>query len=148
MPANDTAAALASGLARSYEGFYAKPYLDPVGIPTIGYGFTRYANGRIVSLADPAITQDTAEGLLWLLMSRTAVSAQRLCPRANTGQLAALSDFAYNMGLARLAGSTLLRLARAGNWDAAKFQFSKWIYGGGKPLSGLVKRRAAEAALI
>jgi lysozyme len=31
-------------LIRHFEGFYAKPYIDPVGIPTIGVGTIAYPN--------------------------------------------------------------------------------------------------------
>jgi lysozyme len=74
---------------------------------------------------------------------------QRLVPTALTpGQQAALADFAYNLGLTRLKGSTLRRRALAGDWPGVKFELAKWTRGGGRVLQGLVLRRAAEARLI
>ena len=43
-------------LIKECEGFRAEPCLCPAGVPTIGYGSTRYADGRAVSLDDPSIT--------------------------------------------------------------------------------------------
>lgn len=140
---------LAVGLARRFEGFRPEAYLDPVGIPTIGYGFTRYADGQSVRIGDPVLLPAAAEELLRILMARTVVSIFRLAPTANTpGWLAALSDFAYNLGYARFAGSTLCRTVSRGRWDAAPAEFRKWRFAGGKILPGLVLRREAEIALL
>jgi lysozyme len=61
------------------------------------------------------------------------------------GQLDALTSFVFNLGSGKLKASTLLRKHRAGNYTGAAAEFGRWIYGGGKPLPGLIKRRAAEA---
>lgn len=148
MLANE-ATELAVGLARRAEGLSLVPYLDPVGIPTIGYGFTRYPHGRLVSLHDPAISLLAANGILRALMEAVVVSVVRIAPTADTpGRLAALSDFAYNLGVPRLAASQLLRYVRARNWSAAPTEFRKWRLGGGKILPGLVLRREAEIQLL
>jgi len=49
----------ANGIAfiKNEELFRSKPYLDPVGIPTIGYGSTVYENGKAITLKDRAITE-------------------------------------------------------------------------------------------
>ena len=46
---------IAAELCKQFEGFRAKPYLCPAGIPTIGYGSTYYADGRKVTLQDEPI---------------------------------------------------------------------------------------------
>lgn len=61
------------------------------------------------------------------------------------GQFDALVSFHYNTGA--IARATLTKLHRAGNYAAAKAEFAKWNKAAGRVLSGLVKRRAAEAAL-
>lgn len=148
MLVND-ATTLAVGLARRSEGFSAAPYPDPVGIPTIGFGFTRYPTGRLVRLDDQPISREAAEGILRALMVRTVVSVARLAPTAQTpGRLAALSDFAYNLGVARLASSNLARVCRAEQWHLAPREFRKWRLAGGKILPGLVLRREAEILLL
>lgn len=60
-------------------------------------------------------------------------------------QFDALVSFHYNTGA--IASSTLGRLHKAGRFDDAAAQFGKWINNGGKPMEGLRRRRAAEAAL-
>ena len=40
-------------LIRAFEGFRADPYLDAVGVPTIGYGSTYYPDGQRVRLTSP-----------------------------------------------------------------------------------------------
>lgn len=152
MLAND-AIDLAVGLARRFEGFRAQAYLDPVGIPTIGYGFTRYLDGRRVALNDPIILPVAAAELLRTLMAQTASGVLPLIGHGavatlTPGRLAALSDFAYNLGLARLQTSTLGRYARSGRWDLCPAELRKWRLGGGKILPGLVLRREAEIALL
>lgn len=145
----DAALPLAVGLARHFESFRAAPYLDPIGIPTIGWGFTKYGNGRVVTLRDAPIDPTAADSLLGLLMQRAAVSAQQLCPGADTpGRLAALADFAYNLGVGRLSASTLRRAVNSGAWGNVPAEFRKWRLAGGRILPGLVLRREAEIALI
>ena len=49
-------------LAKHHEGFRARAYLDPIGIPTIGYGLTRYFHrpgAPRVKMGD-VITEDEA----------------------------------------------------------------------------------------
>ena len=62
--------------------------------------------------------------------------------------LAAIIDFAYNLGVARYRASTLRRKVDQRDWEAVKVQLMRWTRGGGKVLPGLVRRRKAEVALI
>lgn len=62
-------------------------------------------------------------------------------------QFDALVDFAYNLGVANLKTSTLLKLHLAGDYAGAAAQFPLWDHADGKVLPGLQKRRAAEQAL-
>jgi lysozyme len=66
----------------------------------------------------------------------------------NQNQYDALTDFAYNAGATNLRTSTLLKKLNKGDYIGAALEFGKWIYGGGKRLSGLVTRRAAEKNLF
>lgn len=60
-------------------------------------------------------------------------------------QFDAMVSFHYNTG--KLLASTLFRLHKAGDYAGAAREFGKWVNAAGKPLPGLVKRRASEAAL-
>ena len=51
-------------LLKQLEGFRSKPYLCSAGLPTIGYGSTRYTNGVRVSLRDPEISEAKAVEML------------------------------------------------------------------------------------
>lgn len=62
-------------------------------------------------------------------------------------QFDALVDFAYNLGVANLESSTLLRLHKAGDYAGAAAQFPLWDHADGKVMPGLQKRRAAEQVL-
>lgn len=62
--------------------------------------------------------------------------------------LAAMTDFAYNFGVARYRSSTLRKRINVQDWDGAKIELMKWVRGGKKILPGLVRRRKAEAALL
>lgn len=142
---------LAAGLCRQFEGLRLTPYLCPAGIPTIGYGSTRYADGRAVTLQDRPITAAQAEDLLLLTLRRDYLAGVL---KASPGlidrpkALAAALDFAYNLGVAKYEGSTLRKRVDAGDWPGARAELGKWVRGGGKVLPGLIARRAAEAKLM
>jgi lysozyme len=144
------AVAIAAALARRFEGLYLTPYLCPAGVPTIGYGATHYLDGRAVQLTDAPISRETAERLL-LAQVRTVYmpAVLRLCPGADSPErLAALIDFAFNLGASRLRASTLRKRVNAGAWPAVPDELRKWDMAGGRVLRGLQRRREAEAALI
>ena len=144
------ALAMVMRLCLYFEGVYLRPYLCPAGVPTIGVGSTRYLDGRAVRLIDPPITRAHAMVLLrHRLLTEFMPGVRRLCASADTpGRLAALTDLAYNIGLGNLRASTLRRRVNAGRWDLVPVELAKWVRGGGRVLPGLVKRRAAEAALL
>lgn len=144
-----TAANIMAALCRRFEGWRSRPYLCPANVWTIGYGATHYLDGRTVKATDPPITQETGERLLMRQITGTYLpGALALCPTADTdGRKAALGDFAFNLGLTRLKGSTLRRRVLAGDWDGARTELMKWTRGGGKVLPGLVARRRAEVEL-
>ena len=145
----DQALAYVMQLCIRFEGIYLKPYLCPAGIPTIGCGSTRYLDGTPVTLFDKPITREHAMVLLRERVIREFMpGVMALCKCSTAEQLAALTDFAYNLGLGNLRASTLRRRANAGRWDLVVIELRKWVRGGGKVLPGLVKRRAVEGSLI
>jgi lysozyme len=143
-------AVIAARLAKRFEGLSLTPYLCPAGVATIGYGSTRYEDGTAVTLVDPPITQDRARALLLRQICVDYLPAVvRLCPGADTPErAAALTDFAYNLGVGALRSSTLRRKVNAGQWGEVPEQLGRWVYGGGRRLRGLVRRRQAEAELV
>lgn len=141
---------IAADLCRKFEGFSSKPYICPAGYWTIGYG-SIYVDGQPVTSSTDSITQEKANELLYRDLERFLAQVYKLCPAIATesaGRIAAILDFTYNLGPARLKTSTLRKRVNSGDWDDVPNQLSRWVFGGGKKLPGLVKRRAAEAALI
>ena len=142
---------VAANLCRRFEGLHLKPYICPAGVPTIGWGTTRYPNGKPVRLSDPPITKEYADELLFTDLSRFHTDVLALCPglAGTSGQrVGAIVDFTYNLGTGRLKASTLRRRINERNWPEVKRELMKWINAGGRPLRGLVLRRQAEANLI
>ena len=131
-------------LIKAFEGCKLKAYLCPAGVPTIGWG----ATGPDVRLG-MVWTQDQADNRLLTDAARFARGvAQLVKVPVNDNQGGALISFAYNVGLGNLAMSTLLRLLNGGNYAGASAQFMRWDKAGGKRLTGLTRRRAAERALF
>jgi lysozyme len=130
-------------LVRQFEGCRLQAYLDSAGVPTIGVGHTRG-----VKMGDRC---SQAQADLWLtqdLEDAGAAVASLVKVPLTQDQFDALTDFTFNLGVRRLAESTLLIMLNRGNYKAAADQFSRWVYAGNKVLAGLVKRRAAEAMLF
>lgn len=141
---------VAKALIRRFEGCYLRPYLCPAGVPTVGFGATRYLDGRAVQLTDPPITRQVAEVMLLESVRRVYLPAVlKLCPGVDTPErLAALIDFTFNLGAGNLRASTLRKRVNAGRWDDVPAQLRRWNKAGGKVLRGLTIRREAEAALV
>lgn len=147
----DEAVEVAATLCRPFEGLRLKPYICPAGYPTIGYGTVFKPDGTKVTMDHPPITKETAEAwLLHELRHNYLTGVVKASPGllASPRALGAMTDFAYNLGVARYRSSTLRRRVDVQDWEAAKEELMKWVRGGGKVLPGLVRRRQAEAALL
>lgn len=136
-------------LIKEFEGLKLSPYLCSAKVPTIGYGNTFYENGTKVKMTDPPITRQRADALLILIADRFAEQVEVLITKPVTqNQFNALVSFAFNVGVAGLGRSTLLRLVNNNPNDAmiAK-EFLKWNRAGGRVVAGLNNRRIKESAL-
>ncbi len=128
-------------LIKRSEGFRSQVYRDVVGIPTIGYGH-RVRPGE----SFPGGVEETqATAILASDVGEAEQAVARLVKVALTqGQFDALVDFCFNLGVGRLAGSTLLRELNAGCYAAAAQQMLAWDHAGGEVNVGLKARREAE----
>lgn len=136
-------------LIKSFEGLRLNAYLCSAGVPTIGYGATYYANDQKVKLGDK-ITQEAAEVLLRKTVRSFEQNVAALLNgvQVNSNQFDALVSFAFNLGTAALAKSTLLKKVKANPNDVTIIgEFEKWVNAGGKKSKGLVTRRKKEAEL-
>jgi lysozyme len=140
-PSNDCAT-----LIRTFEGFRPEAYLCPANKLTIGWGHT----GGDFS-ANSVWNQDRADKVLQADIAHAWGGIRGLVGKCTQGQCDALTDFAFNLGVNALIGSTLLAKHKSGDYKGAQAEFGKWVFAhaNGKlvQLPGLVKRRAAEAAL-
>lgn len=144
-----SAAALA-GIA-THEGFRDKAYIPvPGDVPTIGYGSTRYPDGRRVTMGD---TVDTATAHAMMRHDAQAI-AQTLANCIGNVPLHrheadAIVSLAYNVGAQAICKSTLVKKLKQNPPDYAGMcaEFDRWVYFQKKKLPGLVKRRAQERAL-
>ncbi len=136
-------------LIKEFEGFSAKPYNCSANVPTIGFGNTYYPNGIKVKLTDKPITKEYANEIFKVVADKFAANVLKLVKsNISENQLNALTAFAYNVGLANLGKSTLLKLVNANPNDPAIVkEFIRWNKAGGKALNGLTRRRIAESAL-
>lgn len=143
-------------LIKSFEGFESNAYhdkIDPDGIDTIGYGTIiyppTYLGGKRVQVGDPDITEAQAvEFLMWEVELKTKFVDDLIIDALNANQFGALVSFAYNLGEGALKGSTLRKKVNADPNDLSiKDEFLKWDMASGHHISGLQRRRQAEADL-
>jgi len=154
-------------LIKNFEGYHkalpdgrAEAYPDPISgwqVPTIGYGTTRYPDGRQVRKGD-VITQAEAEGYLQSEIERSCRPALEKIPtwnQMNDNQRGALYSFAYNLG-ANFYGKTnftsITNVCKSPDrWNDETWvtaQFVKYRNPGTSAEAGLRRRREAEAKLF
>ena len=135
-------------MVKKFEGRRLKPYLCTA---TIADGATTYPDGRKVTLKDRSITNQEADEILEYNCNIYIKSAGKLSPilwLSGEAKHTAIADFCFNLGSTRYKASTLKKRVDAEDWNGAAIELSKWVYGGGKKLPGLVSRRKAEALLL
>lgn len=126
---------------KEFEGLRLRAYKCPAGVWTIGYGHTGGVEEGMV------ITEKDADTLLKADLKPIEKAVNELGVCKTQGQFDALVDFAFNLGIGALQGSTLLKCIRRGeSMDEIARQFRRWIYSKGKILPGLQIRRAWEIA--
>jgi lysozyme len=120
------------------------PYVCPGGYWTQGWG-------RQVPANSLPRTKAEVDGWFRMDLRRFEQYAYDLSPilfDENENRQIAITSFIYNLGPGNYRSSTLRKRVDVGDWDRARNEIQRWVYGGGKKLPGLVLRRAAEAALL
>lgn len=124
---------------KGFEGFRANAYKCPAGVVSIGYGRTQN-----VKIGDTT-TQEVES--LWL-MCELRIRYNQVCAKLDKwgykmseSQKLALTDFIFNLGIAKLD-----TLTKNGERSMAEIADAILLYnkGGGKVLAGLVRRREWE----
>jgi GH24 family phage-related lysozyme (muramidase) len=146
----DLAAALK--LIKDFEGCHLEAYPDPLsgGDPwTIGYGTTRYQDGRRVSRGDK-INAIEADLLLRREVDRIAEKLRATVPywvQMADNQKCALISFAYNLGsgfYGTTGFETISRELREKDWPAVPDALLLYRNPGSNVEAGLKRRRIAE----
>lgn len=158
------------------EGFKTHAYIDSGGKPTIGFGTIRYEDGTPVRLGD-RISEAEADRLFRISADKKARQVAVLTRgiELKQHQFDMLLSLTYNIGIAGLKKSTLLRLVREnpndqtdthisrlttvrkiivdleahdrGHGKRIALAFMMWSYDNGKFVRGLLSRRIMEAGI-
>lgn len=131
-------------LVKHFEGFFPEVYICPAGYPTVGYGHLLRKGEDFKK----GLTEDEAASLLDKDLASAAQSVLRLIHVPLTdNQFSALVSFTFNLGGGALQRSTLRRKINRGEHEEVPSELKRWIWGGGRRLPGLLRRRIAEGVL-
>jgi lysozyme len=135
-----------------FEGFDPRLVNDAAGHCTIGFGHLVHpgpCDGSESAEFKLGITRERGLELLAQEMADAAAVVSRLVIVPLTQvQFDALASFVFNAGQTAFATSTLLRLLNRGDYAGVPAQLGRFIFAGGRKLSGLATRRAAEGRLF
>lgn len=139
-------------LIKQFEGLALTAYRCPADVPTIGYGHTRTVTDAHVR-SGYRITEEAAEALLRDDLREAERAVEGHIQRPMTpNEFAAMVSLAFNIGAANFRSSSVARLFNDGDKVRSARAFELWnkITVSGKKVvsAGLVRRRAAEAALF
>lgn len=138
-------------LIMEHEGLRTEAYPDPAhgwAVPTVGFGHTSAAGPPKVYMG-LRITKEEAKAILARDLEAVEAQVRRAIKvPLNDNQLGALVSFTFNLGMGNLSKSTLLKKLNAGDYAGAAQEFGKWVNAGGKPMKGLIRRRADEQKLF
>lgn len=146
-----------------WEGFpnQGKPYNDPVGHCTVGYGHLLH-RGNCTPDSSKAVwiegqktpgvlTKEEGKRLLKKDLTYFALGVKEktlLWHKLTTNERDALVSFAFNVGLGAYGDSTLLKKLNRGDMPGAANEFLRWVYADGQKLPGLERRRKAEREMF
>lgn len=116
-----------NSLIKNFEGLRLHAYQDIAGVWTIGYGSTKYLNGKAIKRGDKLADEIEADTLFksTLKIYVDAVNYGVKVPLSQN-QFDALVSFTYNTGTGVMTRSTLIKQLNTGNYQAAANQFLVW----------------------
>ena len=147
-------------LMKRYEGFSSAPYIDMVGVSTIGYGNTYYPDRRKVKMTDAHLTEPQAAQLAMDIVNLDFAPAvnkifkdEIASGALNQNMFDALVSLAYNIGASALANSnSVTGNIKKGDYKAAANGFLLWnkgrVNGKLEAINGLTRRRTEERDLF
>lgn len=132
-------------IIRTFEGYSPFVYKDSAGLDTIGYGHLITKNSPKFNIpllpreADALLRKDTK-------IAVNAVNKAVTVP-IKQHQADPLISFTFNVGGGAFAKSTLVKKINYNLHMETEKEFLRWNKAGGKPVTGLSNRRAAEAEI-
>ena len=112
---------------KNFEGLRLQAYRDSAGVWTIGYGSTRYHDGKMIKPGDKLANEEQAVALFKNTLGQYEDAVKSLVKvPLSQNQFDALCSFAYNEGTGALKESTLLRNLNKGDYQGAADQFLVW----------------------
>jgi len=130
-------------LIKKFEGCELEAYRCPAGVWTIGFGTI-----KDVKEGD-RITKDEANHLLEEeMIEYESYIDDMVDVELNQSQYDALCAWVYNLGPSNLGSSTLLKVLNEGKYEEVPQQIKRWNKANGEVLTGLIRRREAEALLF
>jgi GH24 family phage-related lysozyme (muramidase) len=139
-------------LIQEFEGCHLDAYLCPAGVWTIGWGNTRYTDGRPVKKGDK-ISRVEADMMLRQEVDRIAVKLAQDVPHwreMSDNQRSALVSFAYNLGAGFYGAKgfeTISKRLRDKDWASVPQAMLLYRNPGSSFEAGLKRRREAEGKL-
>jgi GH24 family phage-related lysozyme (muramidase) len=142
-------------LIKEFEGCHLTAYADPLhgwDVATIGWGTTRYPDGRKVSQGD-ILTAGEADRLLQQEIDTIAKRLSTAIPHwseMRITQQSALISFAYNLGSGFYGSSgfeTISARLRTKSWSDVPSALKLYRNSGTPVEAGLLRRREAEGAI-
>lgn len=133
------------------EGIVLHPYMDSVGVCTIGIGCTYYpTTGLKVKMSDPVLTRQQAIDMFMLMVKPYELAVYSTTRDDITqNEFNSLAAITYNIGVNGFKGSTLLKRVNNNPSDQVGIgeAFLMWDKAGGKVDSDIVALRKRQISL-
>ena len=137
-------------LIKHFEGVHKKPYICPAGYWTVGVGHLISRDAELPIEWDRVLSPGEIDDLLRKDLRRFELGVLRLLGtvQPNQSEFDALVSFSFNLGLGCFQRSTVRSAFIRGDKKRSGEVLLKYRLAGGRILSGLVRRRQAEHALL
>jgi len=119
------------------------PYICPAGVLTNGIGNTHNVKPGVL-VSDKEIASTWQKNIL---EAEACVNRYANGKRLNDNQFSAATSVTFRAGCGNMRTSTMFKNFRNNQFVEACEQFSRWVWGGGKVLPGLVTRAGNEKRL-
>ena len=136
-------------LIKHFEGVHKKPYICPAGYWTVGVGHLISRDAKLPIEWDMVLSPGEIDDLLRKdLRFELGVLRMLGTVQPSQSEFDALVSFSFNLGLGCFQRSTVRSAFIRGDKKRSGEVLLKYRRAGGRILSGLVRRRQAEHALL